>query len=102
MRCWRDMAEGAHHGSPRLTWHSPDGGERRRLKLTRQNGKGNVGSIGTDFSPFPFPPPKKNNNFLHRMYGLKLRSLTFRRGRARIVVWLEIGGRWRDGVPMSS
>jgi hypothetical protein len=36
--------EGAHHGSPRLTWRSPDGGERRRLKLTRQNGKGNVAS----------------------------------------------------------
>src|SRR5271156_358829 len=28
---------------PRLTWRSPDGGERRRLKLTRQNGEGQRG-----------------------------------------------------------
>jgi hypothetical protein len=32
------------HRSPRLTWRSLDRGERRRLKLTRQNGKGNVAS----------------------------------------------------------
>jgi hypothetical protein len=37
---------------PRLTWHSPDGGERRRLKLTRQNGKGNVVSTCAEsYSP---------------------------------------------------
>ena len=32
------------YGSPQLTWRSLNGGERRRLKLTRQNGKGNVTS----------------------------------------------------------
>ena len=43
---------GAYHRSPRLTWRSPDGGERRRLRLTRQNGKDNVTSTCAEsYSP---------------------------------------------------
>jgi hypothetical protein len=38
---------------PRLTWPSLDRGERRRLKLTRQNGMGNVASTCAESC---FPP----------------------------------------------
>ena len=43
-------------GTPRLTWGSPDGGERRRPTLTCQNGKGNIGSTWFEFCA---PPPQK-------------------------------------------
>ena len=39
----------------RLTWGSPDGGERRRPTLTRQNGKGNVASTSPKFCSPPRP-----------------------------------------------
>jgi hypothetical protein len=56
----RSITPGApkdHPGSLRLTSVTPDQGERRRLKLTRQNGKGNVASpCAESCSPPPTPP----------------------------------------------
>jgi hypothetical protein len=57
------------HGSPRLTWRSLDRGERRRLKLTRQNGKGNC---GIDVRRILLPPPGAAflQNFWHILLDL--------------------------------
>jgi hypothetical protein len=46
------MGEGVSpgaQGSPRLTWGSPNGDERRRSTLIRQNGKGNIWSTWFEF-----------------------------------------------------
>jgi hypothetical protein len=42
-----------HPGSPRLTSAAPDGGERRRPMLTRQNRKGNIEASSSEFCPCP-------------------------------------------------
>jgi hypothetical protein len=51
---------GAHPGitpgSPQLTTAAPDGGERRRPMLTRQNRKGNVDLTSSKLYP---PPPSQ-------------------------------------------
>ena len=43
--------KGITPGSPRLTSAAPDGGERRRPMLTRQNRKGNIEPSSPKFCP---------------------------------------------------
>jgi hypothetical protein len=45
-----------HPGSPWFTSAAPDGGERRRPMLTRQNRKGNIEASSPKFCPPPHPP----------------------------------------------
>jgi hypothetical protein len=50
-----------HPGSPRLTSAAPDGGERRRPMLTRQNRKGNIAPPSPEFCS---PPANIKNGLL--------------------------------------
>jgi len=61
-----------HPGSPRLTSAAPDGGERCRPMLTRQNGKGNVELTSPKFCP-PFCSQFKRCPLRQDVYATVLR-----------------------------